>query len=231
MIKSELNVECGKRLKKCLADFPMTQNELSKLTGYTQQYISNIIVGKKPMTVKAASLFSKYLNIRHEFLLCEDNDRTTEDVKKSENEVCDESYSLLTKCLDLIGVDILYNCVYLESCDNDMNGCTLKGSLLDPTSWIATTCDGTEIRVCLKSVYIVYENQKSHEISVGKFISILEYLLEHMTFIIEQLMLTDEYTKDELRIDSKIENFLEANNITTIENDAPSIRLKESPLS
>ena len=47
MIKSELNTECGKRLKECLQEFPMTQNRLAELTGYSQQYISNIVVGKK----------------------------------------------------------------------------------------------------------------------------------------------------------------------------------------
>ena len=66
MIKTELNKECGIRLKECLSEFPMTQNELASLTGYTQQYISNIIVGKKPMTIKAAKMFSEHLNIREE---------------------------------------------------------------------------------------------------------------------------------------------------------------------
>lgn len=79
MIKTELNLECGKRLKECLSDFPMTQNKLASLTGYTQQYISNIIVGKKPMTIKAAKLFSEYLNIQEEYLLCESNYKTKQE--------------------------------------------------------------------------------------------------------------------------------------------------------
>lgn len=76
MIKTELNKECGIRLKNCLEEFPMTQNELSSLTGYTQQYISNIVVGKKPMTIKAARIFAKHLNVRTEYLLCEDDNKT-----------------------------------------------------------------------------------------------------------------------------------------------------------
>ena len=76
MIKSELNKECGIRLKECLNNSNMTQNELSSLTGYTQQYISNIVVGQKPMTIKAAKLFSKHLHVREAYLLCESNHKT-----------------------------------------------------------------------------------------------------------------------------------------------------------
>ena len=80
MIKSELNKECGIRLKECLNNSNMTQNELSSLTGYTQQYISNIVVGQKPMTIKAAKLFSKHLHVREAYLLCESNHKTMEDM-------------------------------------------------------------------------------------------------------------------------------------------------------
>lgn len=66
MIKSELNPECGKRLKQCLEEISMTQSDLADLSGFTQQYISNIVVGKKPMTVKAAKEFASVLNVREE---------------------------------------------------------------------------------------------------------------------------------------------------------------------
>ena len=88
MIKSELNLYCVERLKKCLEDFPMSQNELARLTGYTQQYISNIVVGKKPMTVKAASLFAKALNVRQDFLLCESDNKNDADIEKNHRTLC-----------------------------------------------------------------------------------------------------------------------------------------------
>ena len=71
--KTEINPECGLRLKEVLGQKKISQLELSKLSGFTPQYISYIIQGLRPMTVSAANAFSKALNIRQEYLLCEDN--------------------------------------------------------------------------------------------------------------------------------------------------------------
>ena len=76
MIKKKVKLECGKRLKDCLASSHITQKELADKTGYTPQYISNIICGKKNMSTDAARLFSKFLNIREQYLLCEDDYKT-----------------------------------------------------------------------------------------------------------------------------------------------------------
>lgn len=70
--KTEINPECGLRLKEVLSQKKISQLELSKLSGFTPQYISYIIQGFRPMTVSAANAFSKALNIRQEYLLCED---------------------------------------------------------------------------------------------------------------------------------------------------------------
>ncbi len=70
--KTEINPECGLRLKEVLSQKKISQPELSKLSGFTPQYISYIIQGLRPMTVSAANAFSKALNIRQEYLLCED---------------------------------------------------------------------------------------------------------------------------------------------------------------
>ncbi len=84
MIKTELNPECGKRLKQCLEESFVTQADLAETCGFTQQYISNIVTGKKPMTIKAASLFSDALGIRQEYLLCKDDDKRNDDHEKTQ---------------------------------------------------------------------------------------------------------------------------------------------------
>ena len=109
MQKTELNLECGIRLKECLTDSQMTQNELSSITGYTQQYISNIVVGQKPMTVKAAKLFAKHLHVRESYLLCEDNIKTNEDYEQ-------KIHNGITDMEDCIIRYARYNGLYVKSC-------------------------------------------------------------------------------------------------------------------
>lgn len=70
MIKKELNPECGKRLKQCIEESGMTQKSLGEAANYTQQMISNIIVGKKRLTTDAAKIFSNILHVKSEYLLC-----------------------------------------------------------------------------------------------------------------------------------------------------------------
>lgn len=109
MIKSELNTECGKRLKECLQEFPMTQNRLAELTGYSQQYISNIVVGKKPMTVKAAKLFAEHLHVREEYLLDEDDKKTVTEMFKKRKNLFDQLNEITTALLNLAGFKPICN--------------------------------------------------------------------------------------------------------------------------
>ena len=99
MIKRELNPIHGKRLKECLTDANMSQKDLSIKSGYTQQYISNIIVGKKNMSLESARIFSRILNVREEYLLCEDN---TKSEKESRNIFIEKSNSLNDLTLKLL---------------------------------------------------------------------------------------------------------------------------------
>ena len=55
----EINPEMGKRLSKWLSDIHMTQSELANELGYTQQHISNIITGKKNISVEFAQSVSQ----------------------------------------------------------------------------------------------------------------------------------------------------------------------------
>lgn len=107
MIKSKLNKECGIRLKECLSDSKMTQNELSLQTGYTQQYISNIIVGKKPMTIAAAKLFAEELGVREEYLLCKDNLKTWLDEDRALKEESSQACDYIINYLQSLGISII----------------------------------------------------------------------------------------------------------------------------
>lgn len=67
----ELNKECGQRLRDLLKEKNVSQKSLAEETNFTTQYISNIINGKRPMTVTAAKSFSSILGVPEAFLLCE----------------------------------------------------------------------------------------------------------------------------------------------------------------
>lgn len=99
----------GERLKQCIIDANMTQAELASASGFTQQYISNIVVGKKPMTVKAASVFSKLLDVRQEYLLSEDD-------YKTQREFWEKRHSIFEKRND-IAMQLLNLCGYEPVCD------------------------------------------------------------------------------------------------------------------
>lgn len=103
MIKKELNPEHGKRLKECLIDANMSQKDLAIKSKYTQQYISNIIVGKKNMSVESAKIFSKILKVREEYLLCEDNFKTQKQMRDIPLEKFDKGNVLAIQLLHLSG--------------------------------------------------------------------------------------------------------------------------------
>lgn len=69
MIKKELNLEHGKRLKECIDDAGITQKELAEKAGCTQQFISNVITGKRNMSFQTAEVFAEILNVKAGYLL------------------------------------------------------------------------------------------------------------------------------------------------------------------
>jgi len=100
MIKRELNPEHGKRLSECLNDKKMSQKELAEKSGYTKQYISYIVTGKKNMSSESAEVFANILHIRKEYLLCKDNYKTFDDFFdeiSSENEMAKKAALSLLK--------------------------------------------------------------------------------------------------------------------------------------
>lgn len=105
MIKRKLNPECGQRLKQCLNDIGMTQKELALVSQYTPQYISNIIVGKKQLSVEAANIISKILHIRVEYLLCEDEYKTEKEMWSKRHDLFDQKENIAFKLLHLAGYE------------------------------------------------------------------------------------------------------------------------------
>ena len=103
MIKKELNTTCGKRLKECLNDSHMTQKELAEKTNYSQQYISYVITGKRSASAEALMCFAKVLNVRSEYLLCEDNYKTSGDAQKALRKSDLENMGSVLHYLDSIG--------------------------------------------------------------------------------------------------------------------------------
>lgn len=106
MIKKELNTSCGKRLKECLNDSHMTQKELSKRTSYSQQYISYVISGKRNASAEALISFAKVLNVRNEYLLCEDDYKTSEDIQKALRLSDKKNIECVLQYLDSIGYSL-----------------------------------------------------------------------------------------------------------------------------
>lgn len=114
MIKSELNPECGKRLKQCLEEKAKSQAELATDTGFTQQYISNIVVGKKPMTITSAKLFSKALGVREDYLLCKDDYKTWMDEERLSKQESSTKCNYVIDYLKTIGINIIPLIAYPE---------------------------------------------------------------------------------------------------------------------
>ena len=63
MSTKKLNPKQGERLRNCMKDRFMTQKELGNRSGYTPQYISSIVNGKKRLSAEAALSFSKILDV------------------------------------------------------------------------------------------------------------------------------------------------------------------------
>lgn len=99
----ELNKKVGNRLKECLKASNLTQKQLAELTGYTPQYISYIIVGKKKLSVEAARTISRELKIREEYLLCEDDYMTKGEIWNKSHELFNDKEKLLDSIINLAG--------------------------------------------------------------------------------------------------------------------------------
>lgn len=77
---NNLNKMRGLRLKECREQKNITQEKLGSETGYSVQTISYVENGKRRMSTDSARIWGNYLGVRMEYLLCEDNDMTVDEV-------------------------------------------------------------------------------------------------------------------------------------------------------
>lgn len=193
MIKRKLNPESGKRLRECLEHDGLTQKGLSNSSGYTPQYISNIIVGKKPLTSSAAEVFAKVLNIRKEYLLCEDNFKTFKERSRHQKDAENMYDLIIMNHLKFCGIGIEFNICLPDGSDlpSPNNDCRFEGTLNDPIHWTVSTSEVTYKNAILKSVNITYNGVVS-TISVGDFLNFIDDIEDYITFMVEKLLQKSE---------------------------------------
>lgn len=80
----KLNLECGRRLKNALKKMDVLQKDFADMVHFTQQYISDICRGVKPMTYENAYNFGKILGVRQEYLLALDDYMTESEMKEKQ---------------------------------------------------------------------------------------------------------------------------------------------------
>ena len=126
-----VNPESGKRLSEWLNGVGMTQTELAARIGYTQQYISNVVTGKKNMSVDLARCIAEkvprpfynangdilgFENVRPQWLLCLDDHKTVYDeadaVTDRRELVFNSSWTVLDEAARKNGMKILLNHPY-----------------------------------------------------------------------------------------------------------------------
>ena len=97
------------RLKEVILDKGWTQKRIAEESGYTQQYISNLLNGVRPIGEECAKSISKVLDIDPDYILGKTDYKSKEDyLLKSINYHSD----LESKFLELI--EVLQTFVYLE---------------------------------------------------------------------------------------------------------------------
>lgn len=131
--KSEINLESGKRLKQWLHDQHITAKFLCEKIGYTPQYISDVIRGKKPLTTDLAKRIENASleipideRVRAEWLLCEDNFETVGDRVDAITIGTQEVYGLIENVMKLHGYEIIADTFDYEPPDIDMDGRELQ---------------------------------------------------------------------------------------------------------
>lgn len=187
MIKRKLNPEQGKRLNECLKKRRLTQKELAEKSGYTPQYISNIIVGKKNMSEDSAKVFSKILNVRKEYLLCDDNFMTTTEFINSEYAFWDARDTSIMNILKLIGVSTGLVFFSPELDIETIKECKVKGSFDRPCSFLLEDAAGQEHSAILESISITFEEKQS-TISVGQYLAFCDHIYNYIGFALQQLV-------------------------------------------
>lgn len=106
MNQEELNIIRGERLRKYIEEKNMKQKDVAVAAHFTEQHISNIVKGKCKLTTDTARALSKVLDVRIEYLLCEDDYKTKSDYYLSSMKNMKEITNCLCKILDCKGYSL-----------------------------------------------------------------------------------------------------------------------------
>ena len=81
--QSEINIESAFRIKELLHDHEMTQKQLAGKLHYSEQHISLILTGKRPLPVETAKEIAKlFPPVRFEWIMGYDDFRTPTEYKE-----------------------------------------------------------------------------------------------------------------------------------------------------
>ena len=99
------NNESGKRIRERRLEAGLTQERLAKYANFTKQFISALENGK-PLTVATARRLAAALHVRMEYLLCEDNYKTNDELRKRQHTTTIYSNHLYMMFNDLLGFSL-----------------------------------------------------------------------------------------------------------------------------
>lgn len=99
------NQETGKRLKECRSELGFTQERLAKEANFTKQFISALENGKS-LTVATARRLAAVLHVRMEYLLCEDNYKTIDELQERQNTTSTYSHQLCFLFFETLGFSL-----------------------------------------------------------------------------------------------------------------------------
>ena len=90
-ISPRINPISGTRLKKLISEQKLKQCDLAKEINISQKHLSNIITGKKALTLENAQILAEKFGVRYEYLLGTDDFATDEEMTACFNQAWEEA--------------------------------------------------------------------------------------------------------------------------------------------
>lgn len=110
-----LHLKMGARLKWLAKENGLTREELGEITGYSSGHISRFYNGKSEIPDNMAQILSELWNVRKEYILCEDDFKTDEQMYSYLNENSIKEMQAAIEYLKTLGI-VFRPCTVL-SCD------------------------------------------------------------------------------------------------------------------
>lgn len=189
MINKNLNLEIGRRLKKCREEKHYTQKDLAEYCFCTPQTISYIENGKRGLSRDIAHRIADILHIREEYLLCESSFKTSEEEWKTYEKLVDISDTAVMQYLHSLGHNISLNIQenevreLIDYCSK--NGLDTNKQEIHFTTYsndISITISGKT--VIAHDVSVVIDNNT--EIALIDYLDIINDLNDYASFLLSQ---------------------------------------------